>query len=287
MPDASPASRDVRSQLFVPGNRADRFDKACQTAADLVCIDLEDAVGSADKTAAREATLGWLADTEHRHVGLRINPLDTDAGAADVRALAGSDLALPFVMIPKAESTNALARLDAALPNALGPFFIILETARGLVRSLEQLEHSRVAYAMYGAVDYAGDVGCSSEWDAHLANRCKLVREAAACGVALLDSPHTAIRDLESLRASTLRAKALGLHARSAIHPAQIPVIHDALSPTPEEVEWAESVMEAFAAAEGNVATLHGEFIEEPVAKRARRILARAHLGRTRGETNS
>ena len=87
-----------RSQLFVPGNRPDRFEKACGAGADLVCIDLEDAVGPADKASARQAVIEWLGQTSHTHVSLRINGLDTPDGEADIAALAASGLNLPFVM---------------------------------------------------------------------------------------------------------------------------------------------------------------------------------------------
>ena len=81
-----------RSQLFVPGNRPDRFEKACQAGADLVCIDLEDAVGPADKQSARDEVIAWLQDTPHSHVSLRINPVDTEDGDKDIEALANLSL---------------------------------------------------------------------------------------------------------------------------------------------------------------------------------------------------
>jgi len=93
-----------RSQLFVPGNRPERFEKACTAGADLVCIDLEDAVGPADKAKARIDVLAWLAQTQHKHVSLRINGLGTADGLADIEALKESGLTLPFLMIPKVAS---------------------------------------------------------------------------------------------------------------------------------------------------------------------------------------
>ena len=267
--------KHYRSVLFVPGNRPDRFEKACASDADLVCIDLEDAVGALDKDSARAQVLSWLAKTHHNHVALRINPIDSALGRADISALSSSGLTLPFIMIPKAQSPRHIDHLDAALPAELGPFFTIIESAKGLVSCDYIFAHERVKFGMYGAVDYAADVDCGAQWEAHLFARSKLVASACAFNVQLFDSPHVHVRDLEDCEASTRTAKALGIHARSAIHPAQIARIHAALAPSAQEIDYAKAVIAASDAAKGNVALLDGQFIEEPVVKKARRILSR------------
>ena len=264
-----------RSVLFVPGNRPDRYEKACASEADLVCIDLEDAVGPQDKDSARANVINWLAETKHTHVALRINPIDSVIGRADISALSASGLTLPFIMIPKAQSPRHLEELDSALPAKLGPFFTIIESAKGLVNSDYIFAHERVKFGMYGAVDYAADVDCGAQWETHLFARSKLVACASAFNVQLFDSPHIHVRDLDDCEASTRAAKALGFHARSAIHPAQISRIHAALAPNVQEIEHAKAVIAASDAAQGNVALLDGQFIEEPVVKKARRILSR------------
>ena len=90
----------------------------------------------------------------------------------------------------------------------------------------------------------------------------------------LFDVPHIQVRDLEDCEASTRKAKTLGIHARSAIHPAQIDRIHTALTPSSEEIKQAERVMAAYQKADGNVVLLDGKFIETPVVKKAQRVLA-------------
>lgn len=263
-----------RSQLFVPGNRPDRFEKACQAGADLVCIDLEDAVGPSEKAQARIDVLDWLANTEHKHVSLRINGLDTPDGEADIAALQESGLNLPFVMIPKVASRSQMNDLDDVLPNELGPFLAIIESAEGLLNCEEIFSNSRVKMGMYGAVDYAGDVDCDLSWETHLYARSRLVMTAAAHDILLFDVPHIHVRDLDDCEATTRMAKALGIHARSAIHPAQISRIHAALAPTAVEIEQAERVIAAYQEAKGNVVLLDGKFIEAPVVKKAQRVLA-------------
>lgn len=263
-----------RSQLFVPGNRPDRFEKACQSAADLVCIDLEDAVGPSEKKSAREDTLKWLSTTDHKHVGIRINPFDTAFGKEDVSALVKTDFTLPFVMIPKLATGKQVKRLHDVLPDALGDFFAIIETAKGVVNCEKIFSQPRVTLAIYGAIDYAGDVGCDVSWETHLYARSKLVAHAAANNVTLFDTPHTDVRNIADCEATTRRAKGLGIFARSAIHPAQIAAIHAALKPTKAEIDYAEKVLTAFQDAKGNVALLDGKMIEEPMVKAARRILS-------------
>lgn len=263
-----------RSQLFVPGNRPDRFEKACQTDADLVCIDLEDAVGPSDKDSARDVVLNWLGNTSYKHVSLRINSLDSEIGHKDVKALAVSGLDLPFVMIPKVASRSELNDLDGHLPDALGPFFAIIESADGLMNSASIFSHGRVKLGMYGAIDYAGDVDCDLSWETHLFARSKLVMEAQVHDVQLFDVPHIDVRNLDDCEATTRRAKALGIHSRSAIHPAQIDRIHKALMPSIEELDYARKVIAAYDASNGNVVLLEGKFVEAPIVKRARRIVA-------------
>lgn len=263
-----------RSQLFVPGNRPDRFEKACQSGADLICIDLEDAVGPGEKKQARETVLEWLSQTSYKHVSLRINSSDTIDGQDDIQALQSVNLKLPFLMLPKVGSRDEVETLAEQLPNDLGPFFAIIESAKGVVNCDDIFACDRVKLGMYGAIDYAGDVDCDLSWSTHLYGRSKLVAAARAFDVLLFEGPHVQIRDLEDCEASTRQAKALGIHARSAIHPAQIMAIHKALAPSQDEIIYAQRVIDAYEAARGNVVLLDGKFIEAPIVKRAERILA-------------
>jgi len=263
-----------RSLLFVPGNRPDRFKKACASAADLVCIDLEDAVAPQDKDAAREIVIEFLSGTSHDHVSLRINAADSEFYQNDVRALAKAAPDLPFVMMPKVGNGGDIKDIDKALPEKCGPILALIESAKGLVNCEEILSHERVRYAMYGAIDYAGDVGCGPEWDNHLYARSRLVAACAAYDVTLFDTPHIDVKDSVGLETATRMARSLGIFARAAIHPVQIETIHQALSPTEVEVARAKRVLEAFESSDGNVALLDGKMIEAPIIKAARRVLA-------------
>lgn len=263
-----------RSLLFVPGNRPERFEKACASGADLVCIDLEDAVASKDKDEARATVIEFLSGTSHDHVSLRINAADSAYYKDDVKSLAKAALELPFVMMPKVSERDDIKELDKALPEKCGPILALIESAKGLVNCEEILSHDRVAYAMYGAIDYAGDVGCGPEWNNHVYARSRLVAASAAFEVTLFDTPYIDVKDPDGLENATRCARALGIFARAAIHPAQIATIHQALSPTEDEVARAQRVVQAYEASGGNVALLDGKMIEAPIIKAARRVLA-------------
>lgn len=263
-----------RSLLFVPGNRPDRFEKAMAANADLVCIDLEDAVGLTDKEQARRDVLDFLKTHQGSQVSLRINGIQTEEGRADIAALKQSGLTLPFIMVPKIVSRSDVNDLDDDLPDALGALFPIIESAEGLLNAAGIMSNGRVSLALFGAVDYAADLDCTLDWDSLLSARSILANAAAAFNVQLFDVPHINVKNLEECEATTRRAKALGIHARAAIHPAQIKAIHAALSPSADEIAQAERVIAAYQKAGGNVALLDGKLIETPFVKKAERILS-------------
>lgn len=264
-----------RSLLFVPGSRPDRFDKAVAAGADLTCIDLEDAVAPEGKAAAREETLAYLAGNHDRPapVGLRINAAGTEPYEADLAALAGGEGA-DFVMMPKPMSLADIDRLRDAFGH--DRIIVVMETARSLGLAEAIADHPAVCGAIYGAIDLAGEIGCDLSWDAHLYGRSRCAAAFGAARKALFDVPYLDVKDPGGLIEATRRARSLGIHARAAIHPAQLGPIHEALAPTEEELNRARRIIAAFDAAEGGVALLDGKMIELPVIKAARRTLAAA-----------
>ncbi len=262
-----------RSLLFVPGNRPDRFEKACLTAADFVCIDLEDAVAPGEKARARDEALEWLSSAPHAHAGIRINPSDNAYGAADLAALGASSLALPFVMLPKAKSGKDIQEIAQSLPENLGALFPVIESAKGLCAAGDIYAHPRVKFSIFGAIDYSADIGSDMEWDTLLYARSHLVASARAHDVVLFDTPFGDVRDPQGCGEAMVRAKKIGIFAKSAIHPTQIEVIHGALKPSDAEVSHARRVIRAMDESGGNVALLDGKLLEEPVVKKARRVL--------------
>ena len=264
---------NYRSLLFVPGNRPDRFEKACITDADLVCIDLEDAVAPGEKLNARKTTLKWLAQTNHKNVGLRINATNNDYGHNDIKALCESTLNLPFIMVPKVSSGEEINEIAQKLPVSLGALFPVIESSKGILKAGDIYENERVKYSIFGAIDYSADIGSDMEWETMLYARSHLVASAHANDVILFDTPYNDVRNPEGCRYDTARAKKIGIFARSAIHPTQVEAIHSALKPSDAEVDQAKRVIKAMKDAGGNAALLEGKLLEEPIIKKARRIL--------------
>jgi citrate lyase subunit beta/citryl-CoA lyase/(S)-citramalyl-CoA lyase len=259
-----------RSLLFVPGARPDRFAKALAAGADVVCIDLEDAVAPDGKDGARAAVLDFIVSQPS--VGVRINGLETAWGAADVAALAGRRVG--FIMVPKVANAETLQAAYLALGQ---PDIVpVIESAEGLKNVWEIAAAPGVAAVLFGAADYSADIGAELAWEPMLYARGAL---AAACGRArapLLDVPYLDIDDDVGLIETARRARALGFTGRACIHPKQIAGVHAAFAPSEAELARARRVLEAFEAAKGGAALLDGKLVELPVVLHARRVLAAA-----------
>lgn len=261
-----------RALLFVPATRPERFARAIGSGADAICIDLEDAVALADKGPARAQAVGFLrTERSGPAVGVRINAIDTPWSADDA---AEAGRLADFVMVPKAESPDHLARVAELAPGK--PLWPLVETAEGLRRAWDIAAATGVQGVLFGAFDYSADVGCALEWEPLLFARSQLAAACARARVELLDAPSGDIRDNDALAGSTRRAKALGFTGRACIHPDQVASVNGVFTPADAELAEARRLVEAFDAAGGRAAQLDGKLIELPVALAARRALARA-----------
>lgn len=267
----------ARSLLYVPGSRPERFEKAAATGADIVCVDLEDAVGPGDKPAARINALDYLAGERRRPTqwAIRINSPRTALGIADLAILLERGAAPDLLVTPKTQSGDEARMLHEIFGGRI-PLCPMIETPEGLAHAYDIASAPSVAGLMFGGVDFSAEMGVPQAWEPLLFARSTL---AAACGRAgcwLLDGPATDVADLDALAQTTARSRDLGFTGRSCIHPTQVPVIHAAYTPAEADVAWARRVIEAFDAAEGGVALLDGKLIEKPIARAARRTLDRA-----------
>jgi (S)-citramalyl-CoA lyase len=277
---APAAGRRRRSWLFTPGTRPDRFARAAEAGADVLIIDLEDAVAPAAKPRARADALAFLAAAGGGCGGaataLRINALRTPAGLADLAALLEAPAHPDYVLVPKAEAAAEIGLVDALLGSVGSPARLValIESARGLA-AVDAIAGAapRLAALMLGAADLAADLGAAVAWEPLLLGRSAVVRAAALGGVPAIDSPCFELRDPDALAAELRGSMALGFAAKAAIHPAQVGPINAALTPTPEAVAEARRILEENAKGVGVVA---GRMIDEAVARRARRTLAAA-----------
>ncbi len=268
----------LRSLLFVPGNRPDRFSKALNAGADAICIDLEDAVAQDAKASARAAVMAYPAEARsgapRPALGVRINAIRTPDGLRDLASLTEAPVLPDFLMIPKMAHPAEAGIIAEAFPGL--PLWPIVESAAGLFQAAAIAAAPAVAGLLFGAVDYAAECGCTLAWESLLTARGMLAAARAASGIQLLDVPALDINDSAGLDASTRRARDLGFTGRACIHPAQVETVNAAFAPSEAEVAAARRLVAALNEAAGGAALLDGKLIEKPVILAAERVLARA-----------
>ncbi|MGQ3675169.1 HpcH/HpaI aldolase/citrate lyase family protein [Xanthobacter sp. TB0139] len=257
--------------LFVPGTRPERFGKALATGADVVIIDLEDAVALAEKESAREAISA--AFPAAGRILLRINGHGTRWHEEDVRLAAR--LPLAGVMLPKAESAAGMARLNDALGGRM-PLVALIESALGLAHAREIASAPGVVRLGFGSIDFAADLGCAHTRDALLLARSELVLAARLAGLAgPIDGVTADVGKMDLARSDTLHAVELGFAGKLCIHPRQVETVQAAFAPSEEEIAWARRIVSSLEAG-GAVVQVDGAMVDAPVRLRAERILARA-----------
>lgn len=269
------ASEVFRSFLFVPGARPERFAKALAAGADAVCIDLEDAVAPADKETARRTVLDWFEAGRDGATacGVRINSVRSKEGVADLAALATAATPPDFLMVPKVSHPEELAIIGEVLGRTEG-LWPIVESASGLSNADAIAAVPAVSGVLFGAVDYAADIGAMLAWEPMLHARGVLVNACSRYGRELLDVPWLDVEDDAGLRETTLRARQMGFTGRACIHPRQVAGVNAAFAPTDAEIAHARRVLAAFDAAGGAAALLDGKLVELPLVRAARRILS-------------
>lgn len=267
----------ARSLLFVPGHRPDRFEKAARSGADAIVIDLEDSVPLANKPVARAAIEAeWpRLQAFAAPVLVRINASETDAGEEDLAWL-GRLPAPAAIMLPKAESSQAVEKVYRVLNGA--PVLPIIESAAGYACLPALATSPGVVRLVIGHLDFMADTGmqCDDEQSElaplrfAVAMATRLSRLAPA-----VDGVTEQVGDELRLRMDVRRALRFGFGGKLCIHPAQVRIVHDALAPTEQELEWARKVVAADAAANGAAVQVDGRMVDLPVVLRARRLLAR------------
>lgn len=264
------------SWLFVPGNRPDRFGKALASGAQAVIVDCEDAVAPAQKDEARAAVVAFLGQprkTGGAAIAVRINPLASVQGLADLAALAELPHGPDFVVVPKAEAGAELALIGRILDGcgSCARIVALVETARGVAVAADLAAASpRLAALMFGAADYAGDLGKSVVTYRPDFARAMIVNAAAAGGLAALDSPWFDMADQEGLSCECRAAAELGFHAKAAIHPSQIAAIDQAFAVSEGDRELARRYIEAGV---DGVGLVDGMMVDVAMLNWARRIV--------------
>ena len=265
------SSAVARSYLYVPGNRPDRFDKACAAGADAVIVDLEDAVPPAEKDSARAALASWLSPD--KAVLVRVNAagsewFDRDLSVCDMAGVTG-------VVLPKAEQIDVgVVSLCRRKGIALFP---LIETAVGMAWAEAVAATPCVQRVMFGTIDFQFELGIDGDGDELLAFRSRLVLASRLAGIqSPVDGPCTTWEDRELLVADSRRARKLGFGGKLCIHPKQVAHVNAAFAPTAEEIEWARRVVAAAAESKGAAVAMDGRMIDRPVILKAEQIVREA-----------
>ncbi|MBM9463610.1 CoA ester lyase [Aeromicrobium sp. YIM 150415] len=257
--------------LFCPADRPDRYGKAL-SRADVVILDLEDAVAPDNKQAARDS-LRRLADDgalDRERTIIRINAAETPDHAPDADLV--RELGIARVMLAKSERVADIA----ALPHEV---IVLLETPAGIERAGEIASADHVVAVMWGADDLvAGLGGTSSRFpDGHYRDiarhaRSRALLAAKTSGRLAVDAVHMDIPDVEGLAAECEDAVAIGFDATVAIHPSQLDVIRSSYTPQAERIEWARRLL-AQVGDDRKVTTFEGRMVDRPIYQQAERVL--------------
>lgn len=285
----------MRSLLFVPADAGAKLDKAMASGADAVIFDLEDSISPERKAHARAACLEYLKSVQPKkdrpRLLVRINGLETGETDADLAAIvAGRPDAILF---PKAEGGASLIHLDAKLTaqeaiegvdeGAIKVLAQNVESAAGLfLAGTFKGVSPRLIGMTWGPEDLSSELGAEANRDAQgiLTEPYRFARSiclfsAAAAKVPAIETIYADFRNSEGLRRETLESKRDGFTGRLAIHPAQVPVINEAYTPSAEQIEKAKAVIAAFAAQPGAGAVgIDGRMYDRPHLARAQRLLA-------------
>lgn len=278
-----------RSWLFTPGDSEKKIAQALAGDADVVILDLEDAVVPANKSPARALVAATLAKGAPMPLWVRINPLDTADALLDLAAIVPAGPA--GIMMPKATRADAdvlhryLEAMEVAAGRERGAIRLIIvatETAPALFGLGDYAGTPRLTALTWGAEDSATALGASSNRDASGAYafpyqlfRSLCLAGAAAAKVAAIETMHGDYRDLAGLETVATDARRAGFRGMIAIHPKQVPVINTAFAPSADDVARAEAIVALFAAnPEEGTLGLDGEMLDLPHLRRAQAVLA-------------
>ena len=282
----------IRTLMFASANDPVRSLKAISIGASAVCLDLEDAVATSEKAAARSVVAQTLLDpsVEGANAHVRINGVDTEFCDDDLTALGPLLPRLSGILVPMVESADQVrhvaARLDAleaehGVEAGSVQLIAIAETAKGVLAAPAVATSTpRLRTLLLGPADLAHDLGIELTADGYelFHVRSQLVLAARAAGLeGPIDGPFLGLKDDEGTRTSAQWAKRLGYQGKMVLHPQQLPVVAEVFAPSADEISWAQTVVAAFAENEAKGISAFkledGTFVDYPVVHRAQSIL--------------
>lgn len=273
----APHITTASSYLFVPANRPERYERALESGADAVIVDLEDAVALPQKEEARATLARWLrGNGPQPRLWVRINAADTVWHGDDL--LTFSALSMAGIVLPKAEDPKTLS----AIARRLGPgrgLIALIESAAGLAAMREIAAVPGVQRLAFGSIDAQVDLGmqCGPEEEELMHFRIEMVMASRLAGIAPpIDGVTTDFNDDAFLTRMVQRARRMGFGAKLCIHPRQVDGVRRGFMPGEQELAWAEEVMAAVRASDGGAISLKGKMIDKPVILQAEKFLHQA-----------
>lgn len=279
-----------RSRLYLPGNEPKFFMNAGLHKPDGVILDLEDSVAVSEKDAARLIVRNALCSVDFYGAELMVRINQGELGFIDLESVV--PYGVEVILLPKCESAEQVLAVAASIEKIAkqyrlkSPVYLmpIIESALGIKNAYEiAAAHETVCALTIGLEDYTADLGVQRTLEGRESfyARSVIVGAAKAAGIQAIDTVFSDVADMEGLRQSVIEAKSLGFEGKGVIHPRQIPEVHKAFAPTPEEIEKASKIAAAFEEATANglgVVSLGSKMIDPPVVKRALQTLDLAKL---------
>lgn len=261
--------KSARSYLFVPANRIERFEKALNTEADAIILDLEDAVPIELKVPSRHALKEWLIAHPEHQVMIRVNSRNTEWFANDIE-LAKLDNVCAIIL-PKTETSQDI---EAILAIKHIDTFALVETPLGFANIRQIANTKSVKALMFGSIDFQLEMNMQGGYFELLSFRNEFVLASKLAGIdAPIDGVTVDFKDETLIELETQQAKNLGFAGKLCIHPNQINIVNRTFTPTDAEVEWARKILKTVDEAQGQAVSLEGKMVDLPVILRAEKIL--------------
>lgn len=262
-----------RSFLFVPANRPERYTKALNSGSDAVIIDLEDAIPAEHKLESRALLKQWLLDHPTEKVMIRVNAFQTEWFAEDIQLAQFSNVIA--IVLPKAEQLQEFEAIQHIRTIDIYP---IIETPYGMAQVKEIAQFPAVRALMFGSIDFQLEMDMSGDFLELMYFRNKIALASKLAGIANpIDGVTADFGNTELVMTETLQAKKLGFQGKLCIHPSQVKIVNQTFNSSPEEIQWAQQVLEAVKAADGQTISLNGKMIDKPIISKAEKILKQAY----------
>lgn len=272
-----------RSFIFCPGNRPDMIPKALKSGADMVCIDLEDAIIPEHKSLSRIETIKAFENIESPtgvETLIRINDVNSEDGKKDIDLILNANNTASGLMLPKIQTIEEIIILENKIKekNKDLNLHIIIETNQGLENAWS-IAHSSslIKSLLFGGVDMSADLGCNGDWFSLLYARSRVVHAAAGAGIDSIDVPFLDLEDMEGMNTEAQKSKNLGFSGKGSIHPKQIEQLNKVFTPSEEEIAYASKVIKAFNEASDGLVVVDGKLIEKPVLRTALKTIANSN----------